>query len=243
LALKLTLEYDGTNYHGWQIQSAAPTVQGAVEAALQRLFNTPVRVRVAGRTDTGVHALSQVIAFHAPKTVDCVRFQRSLNGVLPADISVKRIEEVADSFDPRRHAKSRIYQYRIWNHQWRSPIWARYSWHISYALNSAAMNEAASLLVGDHDFSSFQGADSAEHNPHRTVLHSVIRQEGNFLFYDVEAHSFLRHMVRNIVGTLVDVGRETLSVDDFAAIFVSRDRTRAGLNAPPQGLFLVAVKY
>jgi tRNA pseudouridine38-40 synthase len=243
LHLKLTLEYDGTNYHGWQIQSAAPTVQGAVEAALQQLFSSPVRVRVAGRTDTGVHALGQVIAFIPPKAVDLPRFHRSLNAILPADVSVKLIEEVSTLFNPRHDATSRVYQYRMWNYLWRSPIWARHSWHIPYLLNSVAMNDAASLLVGDHDFSSFQGADSTAYNPRRTVLRSVVRREGEFLIYDVEARSFLRHMVRNIVGTLVDVGRGMLGIDDFAAILAARDRTRAGLNAPPQGLFLVEVKY
>jgi tRNA pseudouridine38-40 synthase len=243
LRLKLTLEYDGTNYQGWQTQSDAPTVQGSVEAALQRLFNEPVRVRVAGRTDTGVHAVGQVIAFAAPKAVEIPRFHRSLNAVLPMDISVKQIEEAPEFFNPRRDARSRVYQYRIWNHQWRSPLWARYSWHIPYPLKRDAMNEAAALLVGDHDFSSFQGADSVEYNPHRTVLLSAIRQDGDFLVYDVEARSFLRHMVRNIVGTLVDVGRGALSITDFAAIFTARNRTRAGVNAPPQGLFLVEVKY
>lgn len=225
------------------MQSAAPTVQGAVEAALQRLFSEPVRVRVAGRTDAGVHAVGQVIAFAAPKTVELLRFHRSLNAVLPVDISVKEIEEVSEFFNPRRDARSRVYQYRIWNHQWRSPIWARYSWHIPYLLKSEAMNEAAALLVGDHDFSSFQGTDSVEHNPHRTVFFSAIRQNGDFLVYDVEARSFLRHMVRNIVGALVDVGRSALSITDFAAIFTARDRTRARLNAPPQGLFLMEVTY
>lgn len=241
--IKLTLEYDGTHYKGWQIQAAAPTVQETLEAALQRLFNAFVRVRVAGRTDAGVHAAGQVAAFHAPKTFDCARLQRGLNAVLPVDIAVKRIEEVADSFDPRRHARSRVYQYRIWNHPWRSPIVARYSWHIPYPLNYAAMDAAASLLVGDHDFSSFQGADSEERNPQRTVLRSAVRRKGDLLVYDVEARSFLRHMVRNIVGTLADVGRGALRVEDFAAIFSARDRTRAGLNAPPQGLFLMEVKY
>lgn len=241
--LKLTLEYDGTNYKGWQLQSDAPTVQGAVEAALQRLFVKPVRVHVAGRTDTGVHALGQVIAFASPKAVELPRFHRSLNAVLPVDISVTQIEEAPEFFNPRRDARSRVYQYRIWNHQWRSPIWARYSWHIPYPLKSNVMNEAAALLVGDHDFSSFQGTDSVERNPRRTVLYSALRQDGDFLIYDIEARSFLRHMVRNIVGTLVDVGRSALSLADFAAIFAARDRSRAGLNAPPQGLFLMEVKY
>jgi tRNA pseudouridine38-40 synthase len=166
-----------------------------------------------------------------------------LNAVLPVDISVTQIEEAPEFFNPRRDARSRVYQYRIWNHQWRSPIWARYSWHIPYPLKSNVMNEAAALLVGDHDFSSFQGTDSVERNPRRTVLYSALRQDGDFLIYDIEARSFLRHMVRNIVGTLVDVGRSALSLADFAAIFAARDRSRAGLNAPPQGLFLMEVKY
>lgn len=243
MRLKLILEYDGTHYQGWQVQSAAPTVQGAVEAALQRLFNEPVRVRVAGRTDTGVHALGQVISFAAPKVVEVPRFHRSLNAVLPVDIAVKQIEEAPAGFNPRRDAKSRVYQYRIWNRQWRSPVWARYSWHIPYPLQSEMMNEAAALLIGEHDFSSFQGTDSVAHNPRRTVFCSAVRYSGEFLVYEVEARSFLRHMVRNIVGTLVDVGRGALSIADFRAIFTAQDRTRAGLNAPPQGLFLLEVKY
>jgi len=243
LHFKLTIEYDGTNYHGWQLQADAPTVQGAVESVFQRLFNEPVRIRVAGRTDTGVHALGQIATFIAPKAVSLSKFHRSLNALLPSDIVVKKIEEIGDSFNPRHDAKSRVYQYRIWNHQWRSPIHARFSWHISYPLDRELMHEAASLLIGDHDFSSFQGSDSVERNPQRTVLHSTVNQEGDFLVYNVEARSFLRHMVRNIVGTLVDVGRGALDVNNFAAIFAACDRTRAGLNAPPHGLFLVEVKY
>ncbi len=243
LQLKLTLEYDGAQYNGWQLQRNAPTVQGAVEAALQRLLNQAVRVRVAGRTDTGVHALGQVVAFPLEREIELPRFQRSLNAVLPEDIVVKHLEKVPDSFNPRRDAVSRTYQYRIWRRPWRSPLWARSSWHVPYPLDVEAMSQAATLVIGDHDFSSFQGSDSVERNPHRTLFRSELRQEGDFLLYDVEARSFLRHMVRNIVGTLVDVGRGALSVEDFASLLAARDRTRAGLNAPPQGLFLVEVKY
>jgi tRNA pseudouridine38-40 synthase len=243
LHVKLTLEYDGTRYHGWQVQKNAVTLQGTVEAVLTRLCNGPVRVRVAGRTDAGVHALGQVLSFKSEKFSDLTRLQRSLNALLPSDIVVTRIEGVPATFNPRRDAVSRVYLYRIWNHPWPSAIWARYSWYVPFPLNSDAMDRAAALLIGDHDFSSFQGADSVEHNPHRTVLRSTVYQAGDFLVYDVEARSFLRHMVRNIVGTLVDVGRGALSVEDFAQILVARDRTRAGLNAPPQGLFLVAVNY
>ncbi len=241
--LKLTLEYDGANYYGWQIQPNAPTVQGAVEAVLHKLFGKPVRVRVAGRTDSGVHALGQVIAFTVEKTMELKRLQQSLNALLPSDIAVKHIEEAAVTFNPRRDAISRVYQYRIWNHPWRSPIWARYSWHIPYPLALEAMSQAAALLVGEHDFSSFQGADAVARNPRRTVIRSAVQRSGDLLMYDVEACSFLRHMVRNIVGTLIDVGRGSLSVEEFAAIFAACNRAKAGLTAPPHGLFLVEVKY
>jgi tRNA pseudouridine38-40 synthase len=243
LHIKLTLEYDGTNYHGWQLQQNAVTLQGTLEAVLQRLFNQRVRVRVAGRTDAGVHALGQVVSFASEQVTDLNRLHRSLNALLPPDIAVTRVEEVPESFNPRRDALSRAYQYRMWNYSWPSALWTRYSWHIPFPLDTEAMNQAAILLVGDHDFSSFQGADSVERNPWRTVLQSTLQQKDAFLVYEIEARSFLRHMVRNIVGTLVDVGRGALSAEDFTRIFAARDRTRAGPKAPPQGLFLVEVKY
>ena len=243
LHLKLTLEYDGTNYHGWQLQQNAVTLQGTLEAGLARILNEPVRVRVAGRTDAGVHALGQVASFRTAKAIEPARFQRSLNALLPHDIVVTHIENMPETFNPRRDAQSRTYRYQIWNQPWPSAIWARYSWHVSFPLDGNEMSRAAALLVGNHDFSSFQGADSVEHNPQRTVLRSTVYRTDSFLIYEVEAQSFLRHMVRNIVGTLVDVGRGTLSLEGFAHIFSARDRTRAGLNAPPQGLFLVEVKY
>lgn len=241
--LKLTLEYDGTNYHGWQLQQNARTLQGVLEAVLVRLCNEPVRVRVAGRTDAGVHALGQVASFKSEKVMDLVRLHRSLNALLPGDIVVTHIEEVPDAFNPRRDALSRTYLYRMWNRPWPSAIWARYSWHVPFPLDVDTMERAAALLIGEHDFSSFQGADSVEHNPRRTVRRSTVHRAGDFLLYEVEARSFLRHMVRNIVGTLVDVGRGAVSLDQFAHILAARDRTRAGLNAPPQGLFLVEVEY
>lgn len=240
---KLILEYDGTHYHGWQLQRNAVTLQGTLEAVLGRLLNEPVRVRAAGRTDAGVHALGQVVAFRTTHERDLPPLQRSINALLPSDMAVKHLDSAPETFNPRRDAKSRVYRYQIWNQPNRSAIWARYSWHVPIALNRDAMDEAAVLLVGHHDFSAFQGADSAEHIPWRTVLRSTVHQADAFLVYDVEAVSFLRHMVRNIVGTLFDVGRGVLSVDEFAQIFAARDRTRAGRNAPPQGLFLVEVKY
>ena len=240
---KLVLEYDGTRYRGWQVQPAARTVQGEVEAALSRILNTPTRVRVGGRTDAGVHAQGQVASFRAPRSLDPARFRHSLNCVLPADVSVRDVAEVPDSFDPRYDARSRVYRYRIWNRPYPSALYARFAWHVPVPLDRTAMHEAAAVLVGAHDFSSFQGADSVERTPWRIVLRSEIAQDGGFLIYDVEARSFARHMVRNVVGTLVDVGRGALSRADFSRIFAARDRGQAGATAPPQGLFLVAVRY
>src|SRR3989442_5269055 len=146
-------------------------------------------------------------------------------------------------YPPRGTAGARPSLYRIGNRPWPSAFWARYSWPVPFPLDREAMDRAAALLLGDHDCSSFQGADSVTHDPRRTVLRSSVSRAEDFLVYEIEARSFLRHMVRNIVGTLVDVGRGALSVEDFARILAARDRTRAGLNAPPQGLFLVEVKY
>ena len=240
---KLLLEYDGTNYHGWQIQPKGATVQGTLEAALSRILNMPIRVQVAGRTDAGVHALGQVTTFRSVRSLNLLRFRHSLNSVLPSDIAIHEISEVPDTFHPRYDARSRTYQYRMWNQLHPSALHARYSWHIPYPLDQRAMNAAAALLIGHHNFSSFQGTDSVERTPWRTMLRSAVCRERDFLVYTVEARSFLRHMVRNIIGTLVDVGRGALSRDEFAAVFAAHNRSQAGLNAPPQGLFLVAVKY
>ena len=240
---KLLLEYDGTNYHGWQLQPNGATVQGTLVAVLSQILNTATRLRVAGRTDAGVHAQGQVVTFHAAGSLDLPRFQYSVNSLLPSDIVVREITEISEEFNPRYDASSRTYRYRVWNRSYPSALFARYSWHVASPLDQSAMNQAAAVLVGHHDFSSFQGADSVERTPWRTVIRSTVRHKHGFLVYDVEARSFLRHMVRNIVGTLVDVGRGTLSVDDIAAILAAQDRSQAGRTAPPQGLFLIEVKY
>ena len=240
---KLLLEYDGTNYHGWQLQPNGATVQGTLMAVLSQILNTSTRLRVAGRTDAGVHALGQVVTFHVAGSLDLPRFQYSVNSLLPSDIVVREITEISDEFNPRYDAYSRTYRYRVWNQPYPSALFARYSWHVASPLDQSAMNQAAAVLVGHHDFSSFQGADSVERTPWRTVIRSTVRNEHSFLVYDVEARSFLRHMVRNIVGALVDVGRGALSIDDIAAILAAQDRSQAGCTAPPQGLFLIEVKY
>lgn len=241
--LKLTLEYDGTDYHGWQIQPNRATIQQAVELALGKILGAKVRVHGAGRTDAGVHAFEQIANFICPKEVELRRLQKGLNALLRPAIVVRKIESVADSFDARRDARSRIYQYRIWDHPWPSAFHGRYSWHVHSALDLAPMVQAAVCLEGEHDFSSFQAAGCDARHAVRRIFGSSVRREGDLLLYDIEATAFLRHMVRNIVGTLVLVGRGELSERDFMDILELRDRTRAGPRAPAQGLFLVAVKY
>jgi tRNA pseudouridine38-40 synthase len=241
--LKLTIEYDGTNYCGWQLQNHGPTIQGVLEEAFARLLGESVRLRAAGRTDAGVHALEQVACVQVSKAVDLHAFQKGLNALTPPDIVVKKIEAVPEDFNPRRDARSRVYLYRIWNHPWPSAFWDRYCWHITFPLDCTVMKEATIHLAGAHNFSSFQAAGSDARHPRRTVLENSWRREDGFLVYTIEAHAFLRHMVRNIVGTLVEVGRGAMSIERFIEVFHAHDRTLAGPNAPAQGLFLVEVKY
>ncbi len=218
-------------------------MQGIVETVLSRLLDHAVRVRVAGRTDTGAHALGQVASFRTEKAIELVRFQRGLNALLPSDIVAREIVPARDEFDPRFDAVARTYEYRFWNQPQPTAIWARYAWHIPTPLDRAGMDEAAAVLVGAHDFSSFQAADSVDRNPRRSVLKSEFRRGEPLLVYRVEAHSFVRHMVRNIVGTLVEVGRRRIGLEEFKDIFAARDRSRAAATAPPHGLFLMEVRY
>ena len=241
--LKLTLEYDGTGYHGWQIQPNRVTIQQALEQALEKILGAKVRVHGAGRTDAGVHAFGQIANLICPKEVELRRLQKGLNALLRPAIVVKKIEIAADSFDARRDARSRVYQYRIWDHPWPSAFHGRCSWHVHSELDLAPMAQAATCLEGEHDFSSFQAAGCDANHAVRRIYGNSVRREGDLLLYDIEATAFLRHMVRNIVGTLVLVGRGELSYQDFVDILKLCDRTRAGPTAPAQGLFLIEVKY
>lgn len=240
---RLIIEYDGTSYHGWQLQPNGRTVQGALEEALATLFRNPVRVQASGRTDAGVHAAGQVVAFSVGTVRDRREIRSALNALTPRDISVREVAEVADEFDPRRHARSRVYEYRIWNQPWPSAFWHRVTWHMPRSLDIRAMRRAASMLSGEHDFSAFRAADCDAKTPVRRVLHSGISEAENMLVYRVQATAFLKHMVRAIVGTLVQVGTGDLPADAIADILASRDRSRAGPTAPARGLTLVAVSY
>jgi tRNA pseudouridine38-40 synthase len=214
-----------------------------LEQALEKMLGVRTRLNGSGRTDAGVHALGQVANFFCAADVDLWRLQNGLNALTPNDIVIKRVEAVPDSFDPRWDGRCRVYQYRIWNAQWPSAFYRRFSWHIHDPLDLSLMQEAIRFLEGEHDFSSFRAAGCDAAHPVRKVCHNSLNREGDFLFYRIEANAFLRHMVRNVVGTLVQVGRGERNLKTFLELLQVRDRTQAGPTAPAQGLFLIEVKY
>lgn len=241
--ISLVLEYDGTNYHGWQCQSNAITLQEVVQRNVERILDHTVKIYAAGRTDAGVHAFGQVINFFTEKTIDITSIVRGLNSLLPGDIRVKNAREVDELFHARYSAKSKSYIYCILNARYHSPFNVRYSWHIPYEVNTRLMNESIKDIIGVHDFSSFKKKNEKYKRHEREVLRAGVRRRGEFIYIFIEATGFLRYMVRNIVGTLVLVGEGKISKDDFTAILQSRDRVNAGPTAPPQGLFLRKIRY
>jgi tRNA pseudouridine38-40 synthase len=245
LQLKLLVEYDGTDYLGWQLQPDGPTVQGVLEQALATALRETVRVRVAGRTDTGVHACGQVVSVPVTRVPDDLeRLTKSLNALTPDDVAIRAVSLVGDDFDPRRHAKSRRYEYRILTSSTPSAFWRHYAWHHPASLDVDAMAAAAAVLTGEHDFSAFRAADADPVlSTVRTVLVSELVRDGDRLVYRIDATAFLKHMVRNIVGTLVEIGRGERPASVMAEVLASRDRRRAGRTAPPHGLVLVEVRY
>lgn len=241
---RLTLEYDGGNYSGWQLQSGQDSIQARLEAAVAQLFGAPIRVHGAGRTDAGVHALGQVAAFHAPRPFDCAELRRALNALLPLDIAVREAALVPDDFDPRRAARSRVYEYRILNHATRSAFEYRYAWLVREPLDFGAMELAAVQFIGERDFAALRSVGSEEKTTVRRVYSSRWGRAGDArLVYRVEATALLRHMVRTMVALMVAVGQHRLPLDAVGAILESRDRARAPAAAPACGLFLVEVRY
>ncbi|HXG51719.1 MAG TPA: tRNA pseudouridine(38-40) synthase TruA [candidate division Zixibacteria bacterium] len=241
--IKLTLEYDGTNYHGWQLQPNGVSVQAVVEKAVATFLGAPARVTAAGRTDAGVHALGQVANFVTDRNPDLGKLQKGLNALTPRDIVIREVEHVPDSFDARRDARSREYRYRIWNRPWPSPFECRYAWHVHDPLDLEPMREAIAALEGEHDFSSFQAAGCEAAHAVRRIFSNSLEREDGVVVYRVEATAFLRHMVRNIVGTLVEVGRGERTPAEFVRLLEARDRRKAGRTAPAHGLFLTSVRY
>lgn len=240
---KITLEYDGTNYHGWQIQPDVPTIQRELEAAIGRVAQHEVNVIGAGRTDAGVHALGQVAHFSTTARLSTEEWNRALNGLLPPDIAVLAVEPAPDTFHARFAAKSKLYRYRILNRPHRSALERTRAWHVWQPLDVATMRETVACLVGKHDFSSFQGSPTDTENAVCQITRLTLDQSGDDLSIEVEANRFLKQMVRNIVGTLAEVGRGKLQTGDVAGILDARDRTKAGPTAPAHGLYLVKVDY
>jgi len=240
----MVLQYEGTNYYGWQIQPDRPTIQGILEDRLFTITGEKVRLIGASRTDTGVHALNQVANFKLNKCVDLPKLKKSLNSLLPHDIVVKDISEVDPNFHARRWAKSKVYCYLILNRSYPSPFYGRFSWFISIKLDVESMRKACSHLIGEKDFSCFSSLDSPAINPVRRILKADVHEMGyGILLVEIEATAFLRYMVRIIVGTLVKVGRGMLNVEEFSRIMETKDRSTVGMNAPAKGLFLKEVKY
>jgi tRNA pseudouridine38-40 synthase len=241
--ISLVLEYDGTNYHGWQCQPDIITTQGAVQKSIEKILDHPVKIYAAGRTDTGVHALGQVINFYTEKVINIASIMKGLNSILPRDIRVKNAREVDDTFHARYSAKSKSYIYCIVTTRYQSPFNVRYAWHIPYTIDARLMNESIKEIIGVHDFSSFKKKNEIYKRHEREVLRAGAKRRGEFVYVFIEATGFLRYMVRNIVGTLVMVGEGKMSKEGFIAILQSRDRINAGPTAPPQGLFLRKIRY
>lgn len=241
--IKLVLEYDGTNYAGWQVQPQQDTIQGRLEGALETVTGREVRVVGSGRTDAGVHAIGQVAHFCAESSMTVEEFQRALNGILPRDISIREVSEEGESFHARYSAKRKLYRYVILQADTRSAFSHRYAWDTGYALDVPAMGRAALHLLGTHDFSAFQAASCTAKNPAKTLYRLEVHKRGDDVIFLIEADGFLKHMARTIVGTLVEVGRGYFRPEDVKQILEGRDRSRAGPTAPPQGLFLLEVTY
>jgi len=242
MRVRAVVAYDGTDYGGFQRQTNAPSVQAVLEAALVQVTQEAVTVLAAGRTDAGVHAAGQVIAFDTAWRHGLDDLQRALNAVLPADIAVLDVAEAAPDFHPRYDARSRRYRYTIYNAPVRWPLARRYSLHVPMPLNVPALQQAAQCLVGEHDFAAFGQPPQGESTVRR-VLAAEWGGEPPWLTFDIEANAFLYRMVRSIVGTMLMVGRGEMSVEEFAAVLASCDRSRAGPTAPPHGLCLMEVKY
>ena len=241
---KIVVEFDGTRYHGWQIQDRDTTVQQVLENALATMIGAPTKVIGSGRTDAGVHALGQCAHFSSRTTIGPEAFRNGLNSLLPDDIVIRECRRVAPAFHARYDALSKHYRYQLRNHPLPSAIGRRYAWHVRQPLDLRSMSSAAARLTGTHDFKAFEGAGSPRSNTERTIFSAELNEESDGLItIDFQGSGFLRYMVRNMVGALVAVGRGKLTPEDITRILESRDRTLAPATAPAHGLFLVSVDY
>jgi len=242
MRVRSVVSYDGTDYSGFQRQANAPTVQAALEAALAQVTQETITILAAGRTDAGVHAVGQVIAFDTAWRHGVGDLQRAMNAVLPADVAALEIEEAAPDFHPRYDARSRRYRYTLYNAPVRRTLGRRYSLHVAASLDVAAMQRAAQTLVGEHDFATFGQPPQGQVTVRRMLL-AEWDGEPPHLTFDIEANAFLYRMVRSVVGTLLQLGRGKMDVEEFAAALAARERGQAGPTAPPHALCLMEVKY
>jgi tRNA pseudouridine38-40 synthase len=241
--LRILIEYDGTDFHGWQSQPGLRTVQGCLEEAVAAMTGEKVSIRGAGRTDAGVHANGQVATFTLAARIPESGLLRGLNSHLPPDIALLDVREAPPELDARFSARGKVYRYQIWNHLVRSPLHARTSWHIRSVLDMTAMRAAARALCGEHDFRAFRASDCERRTTVRVVRRLDLERQGALLVVEVEATAFLKNMVRILVGTLVDLGRGQITADAIDRMLRTGDRTAGGVTAPPQGLTLLRVMY
>jgi tRNA pseudouridine38-40 synthase len=244
--IRITVSYDGTDFHGWQVQPGLATIQGTLEAILSEIEGSPVKVEGSGRTDAGVHALAQVTAFSLANPIPAANLRKAMNRVLPRDIRVLDAAEAPETFHPRFAAIAKTYEYRILRAEVCPPFERRYVHHHPYPLDEDAMIAAAPLLEGEHDFSAFAASDERDemgHSKVRRIFSSQLERCGDRLIYRVRGSGFLKHMVRNIVGVLLEIGKENLSRADLLVRLSPDCAIPAGPAAPARGLFLVSVEY
>ena len=246
---KLIIAYDGTDFHGWQMQSNKPTIQGEIVNVLRRITQENLQLHGAGRTDAGVHALGQIGSFRTQSTLSAGEFQRALNALLPPTIRIVAAEEVGPDFNARWSARGKMYRYRLYRGKVVSPVLWRYVLHYPFPLDEDAMRDASARFVGMHDFASFAAStgseeDDKERSTEREIYSTelVRSADGEELVFTIRGRSFLRYMVRKIVGTLLDVGRGKLKPDDIDRLYELKDRSKSGPTVPPQGLCMVSVE-
>ena len=240
--IRLTIAYDGAAYHGWQIQKGLPTVQGILLDAIKNITGEQVNLIGSGRTDAGTHARGLVANFVTGSRIPPAQFARALNSMLPHDLRILSSRGVTPDFHARYSARSKVYRYQIFRGAVLPPHLAREYFHYPYPMDTSAMHRAAKRFVGEHDFASF-AAGTPEKNTMRRILRCELKSIGRSLILTVEGNGFLHHMVRNMVGTLLEVGRGHLSFGEFRALFGKRDRRLAGFTAPAHGLILSKVRY
>ena len=241
--IKLKIEYDGTNYNGWQKQKNGTTIQETIEEAIKKITNEKCVLLGSGRTDSGVHAYEQVANFKTSSRLSLKKFQMGLNSFLPDDITILDVKEMKINFHSQFDSKSKIYEYTILNRSYPSAHLRNSAWFVNYSLDVDAMSKASDHLLGTHDFKIFSHADSTVKSTVRTIFKVKLKKKGNLIRFEIESDGFLKRMVRMIVGTLIQVGKRKISPDDFKNIIKTGKKSKFIFSAPPHGLFLKKVKY